>query len=312
MSTAIPDPQETPPPPELRTSMRSGTVASVPSMREISSRVAEIGTSWYHTIELPEGVVTPGVFDHPRALKRVPMPRSLEGKRCLDVGTGDGFWAFAMEQRGASEVVGLDLGGEHLYDWPAGQGPAPPTGEPGPQPGPKFRLVREALGSNVQWVESSVYEISPERLGTFDFVFVGSILLHLRDPVGALSSIRTVVNDKLLLNDAVSIPLTLLRARWPAARLIGVTDPTWWIPNLAGLERLVEAAGFSVNETGRPYFLRYGPGRRHASHTTRTPIALKPLRRLPQRVARNIGDRLGIPHAWVLASPRPELSHGKP
>ena len=36
--------------------------------------------------------------------------------------------------------------------------------------------------SSVERHEMTVYEISPERLGTFDFVFVGSLLLHLRDP----------------------------------------------------------------------------------------------------------------------------------
>lgn len=287
----------------------SKTNASVPAVNDLATRVAEID-SWYHTIELPGGVVTPGIFDHPDALKRVPMPRSLEGKRCLDVGTGDGFWAFAMEQRGAAEVVGLDLGAEHLYDWPPGQGPASPSDElKGPAYfGPKFGLAHEALGSNVQWVESSIYEISPERLGTFDFVFLGSILLHLRDPVGALSALRTVVDGRLLVNDAVSMPLTLLRPRWPAARLMGQTEPTWWIPNVAGLSRELQAAGFRVHQAGKPYFLRYARGRENSPVPTRTPIALRPLRGFPRTVARNVGDRLGIPHAWALASPRPELA----
>jgi len=309
-STDVPITLEGPAASRTPASVRTELSARLAPVKDLSARVGEID-SWYHTIELPGGVVTPGIFDHPQALKSVPMPASLEGKRCLDVGTGDGFWAFAMEQRGAAEVVGLDLGAEHLYDWPPGQGPAQPSGESPAYFGPKFGLAHEALGSKVQWVASSIYEMSPERLGTFDFVFVGSILLHLRDPVGALSAVRTVVDGRLLVNDAVSIPLTLMRPRWPAARLIGAADPTWWVPNVAGLSRMLQAAGFRVHDAGRPYFLRYAAGRDSSPVPTRTPIAVKPLRGFPHTVARNVGDRLGIPHAWVLGSPRPELAPGQ-
>jgi tRNA (mo5U34)-methyltransferase len=51
-------------------------------------------------MELAPGVLTPGWLDHRGAVARVPFPDSLEGKRCLDVGTFNGFWAFEMERRG--------------------------------------------------------------------------------------------------------------------------------------------------------------------------------------------------------------------
>ena len=42
---------------------------------------AEIcGQEWYHTLELAEGVVTPGWFDHRDVIDRLPLPVSLEGK----------------------------------------------------------------------------------------------------------------------------------------------------------------------------------------------------------------------------------------
>ena len=49
---------------------------------------------WYHTLELAPGVVTPGWFDTREVPQRLPIPASLAGRRCLDVGTFDGFWAF--------------------------------------------------------------------------------------------------------------------------------------------------------------------------------------------------------------------------
>src|SRR3954453_11189468 len=82
----------------------------------------ELGTAleleWYHTIELEPGVVTPGWFDTRSVVPLLPFPESLEGKRCLDVATFDGFWAFEMERRGASEVHAIDLLDPHSWDWP--------------------------------------------------------------------------------------------------------------------------------------------------------------------------------------------------
>ncbi len=75
---------------------------------------------WYHTIELAPGVVTPGWFDTRAVIEQVPFPRSLAGKRCLDVGTFDGFWAFEMERRGAAEVIAIDILDSTKWDWPAG------------------------------------------------------------------------------------------------------------------------------------------------------------------------------------------------
>src|SRR5438270_10332917 len=90
----------------------ASTAASASSWRD---RVAQL--TWYHTIDLPGGVVTPGEYDTRRAAARIPLPASLAGLRCLDVGTHDGFWAFEMERRGASEVVAIDLDDPRQVDF---------------------------------------------------------------------------------------------------------------------------------------------------------------------------------------------------
>src|SRR5687768_10154878 len=143
-------------------------------------------SGWYHTIELPGGEVTPGHYDKRTTVDRIGFPASLEGKRCLDVGTSDGFWAFLMEKRGAAEVVALDIDDPADYDWPL---PAPEdprrlaNREPGPNP--NFLRAHAALNSKVERINCLVYDASPEKLGgKFDFVFMGSLALHLRDPVG--------------------------------------------------------------------------------------------------------------------------------
>src|SRR3954468_18617403 len=81
---------------------------------------AEVGRCpWYHTIELGDGVVTKGMFDHRPVLDRYPIPADLSGKRCLDVATMDGFWEFEKGRRGPASVTALDLEGPNQLDWPA-------------------------------------------------------------------------------------------------------------------------------------------------------------------------------------------------
>jgi len=54
-------------------------------------------------------VLTPGGWDLRGTALRLPWPQSVAGLRCPDVGTVDGFWAFELERRGASEVVASDV-----------------------------------------------------------------------------------------------------------------------------------------------------------------------------------------------------------
>src|SRR5277367_541045 len=64
----------------------------------------------YHSIELPDGSVLPGLqtVEHLRwRLERFDLPPDLRGKRVLDVGAWDGWFSFECERRGA-EVVAVD------------------------------------------------------------------------------------------------------------------------------------------------------------------------------------------------------------
>ena len=231
---------------------------------ELNRRIAA-NHDWYHTIELAPGAVTPGIVDVRPVVGRVPMPASLEGKRCLDVGTWDGFWAFEMERRGAAEVHAVDVPDPYRWDWPA-RARIRESYEGGKENleqikrnGNGFPIVRDLLDSDVERHEMTVYEISAEILGTFDFVFVGSILLHLRDPVGALERIRTVATGEVVFNECVEYVLSKLLPRTPMARLDAEDRVWWWQPNLAAVHSMIEQAGFEILDRGSPYFVPFGP-----------------------------------------------------
>ncbi len=266
------------------------------SERTLAERVS--GSQWYQSLLLPGGVVTPGNFDTLDELARVPFPVSLQGARCLDVGTADGFWAFEMERRGAAEVVAVDLHDPSRLDWP---GVPKSEAEMRAVTGENlnkhrgFEIAHEALSSSVGWREMSVYELSADAVGEFDFAFMGSLLLHLRDPVGALAAITRVLakGGVLLSVDAISPLLTALHPSQPIARLEAPGWPIWWTLNLAAYRRLFDAAGLSIVEAGRPFFLKRGPG------FGATPRSHRPLWGRFQEAAI---DRAGILHAWVRAT----------
>jgi tRNA (mo5U34)-methyltransferase len=219
------------------------------------------GRDWYHTLELAPGVVTPGWFDTRRTVGELPFPDSLAGKRCLDVGTFDGFWAFEMERRGAAEVVAIDLLDHARADWPPNTLPETVQAiSRHKQGGGGFELARECLGSSVIRHEMSVYDASPQALGKFDFIYMGSLLLHLRDPVRALDRMREVCSGELLIVDNIDLLLTLVFPHRPVASLDVQGRPWWWTCNTAGIVRMCEAARFRVLERPRRVFMRPGAG----------------------------------------------------
>jgi tRNA (mo5U34)-methyltransferase len=162
-----------------------------PETRQILDRIA--GIDWFHTISLPHGVVTPGLYDHGPLMSHYPVPE-LKGMRVVDVGPGDGFWAFEFEKRGASEVVALviarvgdlDLAPDIRASMEGGALDAPM--------GKGFSVARELLGSKVRREVLNVYQISPERIGRFDFAFCGDLLAMLMNPMKALQQLRSVVS----------------------------------------------------------------------------------------------------------------------
>ena len=228
---------------------------------DVQSKIAA-NPVWYHTLELAPGEATPGWFDLRPIVDKLPWPE-VRGKRCLDVGTYDGFLAFELERRGAREVVAVDIEDHTHWDWPArtrAVGPARLAEMAGQRKGIGFDIAKETLGSLVKKVETSVYELDPERDGGFDVVVCGSLLLHLRDPVRALEAIRGVCTGSFLSAEQVDDRLTRLLRKQPVVRFRGGERVQWWVPNVAGHRRMVESAGFRVLAGPHRYRVPLGSG----------------------------------------------------
>jgi SAM-dependent methyltransferase len=240
-----------------RPCLTDGQMASeltVPAVMDIGDNPA-----WYHTIDLPDGRSTPGYVDWRRHARRV-LPQSLAGLRCLDVGTYDGFWAFEMESRGAS-VTAIDVATLDQAAWPPiSRARLVADAELfGLELGRGFRIAHALRGSSVERVTCDVLDLSESAVGgRFDQVFLGALLLHLRDPIRALENIRNVLKPggRLILVEAISLPETILHPRTPLARFDTMTNAmNWWLPNVRTLHHYLWAAGF-VSSTRRGGLLR--------------------------------------------------------
>ena len=204
---------------------------------ELLERVREL-EPWYHTLDLGDGLITDGMFDLRPFVDRYGLP-DLTGKRVLDVGTFDGFWAFEFERRGA-EVTSIDVDRIQDLDWPPRLRPAEdrPRGE-------TFEVSRGALGSSVERIACSIYEATPERLGgAFDLVFCGSVLIHLRDPMLALERMAGLCRGQLVLAEEHSRRLAPFRFVRGVEFRGDSPWSTWWIPTAQTLLRMVQTDGF--------------------------------------------------------------------
>jgi SAM-dependent methyltransferase len=206
--------------PELASSVRDVSEDSLP----LASDDRALG-DWWHVIDLPDGSATPGGWDLRETARAIPWP-DLQGKRCLDVGTADGFWAFDTDTPSHFQARART----------------------------RFEHAREQLGSGVRYEERDVFQLE----GSFDVVFAGYVLQMVRDPIGALDAMRRVCRGHLLLLETVSWPLALVPA--PVARLDARRDGSeWFIFNRLGLRKAVELAGWTVEEQTQTLRDRAGP-----------------------------------------------------
>ena len=221
----------------------------VPAMNPaaIKSRVAA-HPFWYHRIELPGGVITPGYA--PISPPSYAVPEDLSGKRVLDVGAWDGYWSFEALKRGAREVVAIDDFSDFLGQLENSDRHAWET----------FDLCREALGYGDDVCarrEMSVYEVNEAELGRFDYVFCFGLLYHLRHPLLALDKLSAVCDEAIFVESAILDDFSPYRGgmghgyaggqfvmEFYPTNEYGRNDTNWWVPTGHCLAAMVRAAGF--------------------------------------------------------------------
>jgi tRNA (mo5U34)-methyltransferase len=187
---------------------------------------------WFHSIDLGNGLVTPGADASAQRLARMALPRDLGGLRVLDIGAWDGFFSFEAERRGAASVLATDS-----WAWD-GQGWSDKSG---------FDLAHEVLGSKVQSLLIDVLDLSPETVGAdWDVVLCLGVLYHMKHPMLALERVASVTGRLLILEtecDDMLLPWPSL-AFYPAYEFAGDSS-NWFGPNAVAVEGMLRAVGFT-------------------------------------------------------------------
>jgi len=244
-------------------------VSTAGNIGDLRARVAQV-PYWWHSIDLGDGVVTPGVktsawLDAELAQLRL---GDLRGKSVLDIGAYDGYYAFAAERMGARRVVALDrwvwsvdLPGYTRYreECIADGRPVEPVEtlpeywRPDELPGRKaFDVAHEALASRVEVVVGDLLDCDLEALGTFDVVLYLGVLYHVRHPLLALERLLAVTRGTAIIETQAESFRTHERtslARFYEDDELNHDPSNWWTFNEPALLAMCRAAGFSRAET---------------------------------------------------------------
>jgi tRNA (mo5U34)-methyltransferase len=181
----------------------------------------------YHSLELNDGRIVPGIIPVEQLRARLdayPLPRDLRGKRALDIGAASGWNSFELERRGA-EVVATDC---VEYE--------------------EFLVAKRLLGSKVDYRILDVDEMSPEVLGTFDYVLFLGVLYHLRHPLLGLEKVCALTREAAFVESYVIDPGPALDSTvlefYETDELGGQVD-NWYGPSTQCLAALCRSAGFA-------------------------------------------------------------------
>ena len=140
---------------------------------------------FFHRIHVFGGIYTRGVpwsDDYTSRFQSIVDHFDFTGKRVLDVGASDGAMSLMAERAGAKDVVAMDNNASAAL----------------------VNFVIPFFNSHILPVEDSVYNLSPDVYGTFDVVFMGSLMYHLVMPFNALACVRCVmkVGARLIIETA--------------------------------------------------------------------------------------------------------------
>ena len=234
--------------------------------RRVRATKAVEDISWFHSLDLGDGVMTPGAKSAEQLrgeFDALGLPEDMTGLRLLDIGAWDGFFSFEAERRGADVIAldhyvwSVDTAGltRHNKDRAAQGLPAQPADtvpgmwDPKGLPGKAgFDLAHARRKSRVKVEVGDTTTMDLDRLGTYDVVLYLGVLYHLQDPIGALRKLRTLTKGRALIETAsLTLPEHGDRALWQfieGTELNG--DPTnWWVPTVEGALAACRAAGFS-------------------------------------------------------------------
>lgn len=189
---------------------------------------------WMHTIDLGQGVVTPGRWPVNQNVIKAYDQIDFKGKKVLDLGACNGLWSFEAERRGATEVHSVDYLTHDGY-WCT----------------PAYQLAREALGSHTHYhPDTNVYDVEELGVNDFDVVVFSGIYYHLKHPVLALSRLRRVMKAgaQIVIEGPIYPDDQRSYSSFHYSDLLFNDKSNWCVPTLRCLRDWVECSFFEVEQ----------------------------------------------------------------
>jgi tRNA (mo5U34)-methyltransferase len=190
---------------------------------------------WFHTIDLGNGVVTPGQKTADiMALESDILfgGVKLDGKSFLDVGAGNGGFTVEAARRGANRIAALD---HNAWRDPKLRGRE------------SFELVSRVFGNRFEMYDIDLDrpKLSLEELGQFDVVLYSGVFYRLFDPIAVTSEVSALAKELLIVESHVVNrgDNTPLMEFYPGRELNG-DRANWWGPNVACMVALLNHFGF--------------------------------------------------------------------
>jgi hypothetical protein len=216
--------------------------------------VQDLADCWfYHSMDLPGTGTVHGQWDMRGRFTDYIGGLSVRGRTLLDVGTASGFLLFEAERHGAT-VTGFDAESWTQYQVIPGRA-ANHLGSGFNQLRNGFWLAHKAFHSRAKVIYGDIYGLS-ELVPKHDIVLVGQILVHLRDPLGALYQASLAANEYLVITEGS------FESPTPSALFLGRdgNEMTWWHLSDAIYRQWLSLIGFDVVSTSKTRFKCDAPG----------------------------------------------------
>ncbi len=232
----------------METESPTGTPLTYATPREVRN----IEQCWfYHRMELPGVGVVGGQWDLRGQVDDYLGRFDFQGKRVLDVGAASGFLTFEMEKRGAS-VVSFDMLDNRGFNLLPFASQKQERNERVTQMADfidrmknSYWFAHHALNSRAKVYYGNIHDL-PQALGRFDVVLLAQILVHLRDPLGAILSASRLSSDAVVLTEGALEDARPIASFIP--RVNQGPDHSWWCYSLGLYQTIFNILDFVVTQ----------------------------------------------------------------
>ena len=154
---------------------------------------------------------------------RIEKKIDLHQKTVLDVGCGNGYYAFRMLGAGAQMVIGIDPTLLFIFQW---------------------KMIHHFMPRQPAWVFPLTLEEMPKKMPVFDTVFSMGVLYHRRSPVDHLNHLQQLLkpNGELILETLI-VENHDASVLIPQKRYAGMPN-VWFIFSIDALCTLLKRLGF--------------------------------------------------------------------